>query len=377
MKALFLYNPLDLDAAIPGGVQICSRKFLKIIKLSSDELYYFGVNYSKSLLFRFLHKINFDLYQAYAVKRYREKLVSVLIEKNITHVFINKAELTRFSRLIKESNLPNKPKVIIMSHGNESGDLLGDLTNAPKGILKYAGIFKLGIVLYLESHFRKRYVDLVCTMSLEESAIERWLGMNKPFFIPQMIDRNVRIDRNPTAGIYGYVGTLDHVPNSTALNMLFSALIKAQLNIEIRIAGQPAEVGKMLAANYPFVSYLGPLSDDELQKEIQTWSFFINPVFNYSRGASMKLAKAIEWEIPVITTMAGRRGYYWNDNYTLQSEDNVVDFIEKIKLANGELHSYSTYSEQIKLIRDNSPDAEKLSSELKTALSIINKTPAN
>lgn len=369
MNALFLYNPSDLDAAIPGGVQICSRKFLEIIKLSSDELYYFEVNYSKSLLYRFLHKLNFDLYQAYEVKRYRNKLVSDLIEKNITHVFINKAELIRFSRLIKESNLPNKPKVIIMSHGNESGDLLGDLTNKSDGILKYAGILKLGIVLYLESFYRKGYVDLVCTMSAEESAIEKWLGINKPFLIPQIIDQNVRIDRKPIAGVYGYVGTLDHAPNITALNLLLSALIKVQMNIEIRIVGQPFEVGKMLASKYPFVRYLGSLTDDDLQKEIQNWSFFINPIFNYSRGASMKLAKAIEWEIPVITTLAGRRGYYWNDGYILQSEDNVMDFIEKIKLANSQAHGYSTYLAQIKTIRNDSPDANKMGSELSAALS--------
>ena len=85
-----------------------------------------------------------------------------------------------------------------MSHGNESGDLLAELTNKKpkfKGIYQFFGILKLGGVLFIESWYRKRYIDLVCTMTVEESAIEKWLGMNEPFIINRLIDQKSKIVR--------------------------------------------------------------------------------------------------------------------------------------------------------------------------------------
>ena len=63
MKGLFLYNPLDLNAKIAGGVQICSQEFLEIITSAVDELYFFKVEFSRSLSFRIRFKFNLDVYQ--------------------------------------------------------------------------------------------------------------------------------------------------------------------------------------------------------------------------------------------------------------------------------------------------------------------------
>jgi glycosyltransferase involved in cell wall biosynthesis len=71
--------------------------------------------------------------------------------------------------------------------------------------------------------------------------------------------------------------------------------------------------GALIKDNYPFVKYLGELSDNELEDEVSTWTIFINPVWWYSTGASTKLAKAISWGIPIITTTAGMRGYFWKE----------------------------------------------------------------
>ena len=37
--------------------------------------------------------------------------------------------------------------------------------------------------------------------------------------------------------------------------------------------------------------------------------YFLNPVFYYSKGVSTKLAKGMNWGLPVISTVAGNRGY--------------------------------------------------------------------
>ena len=57
IKGLFLYNPSDLHAKIPGGVQICSQDFLEILTAAVNELYHFKVTYSTSLTFKLLYKI--------------------------------------------------------------------------------------------------------------------------------------------------------------------------------------------------------------------------------------------------------------------------------------------------------------------------------
>ena len=61
------------------------------------------------------------------------------------------------------------------------------------------------------------------------------------------------------------------------------------------------------------MQYLGPLSNDLLEAEAGSWSCFLHPIFCYARGASTKLATALAWEIPVVTTSTGRRGYVWTD----------------------------------------------------------------
>jgi len=59
------------------------------------------------------------------------------------------------------------------------------------------------------------------------------------------------------------------------------------------------------------IEYLGPLSDADLEKEASTWNCFVNPLFCFARGCSTKLATALGWRIPTITTPAGCRGYTW------------------------------------------------------------------
>lgn len=370
--ALLLYNPSDLNSEINGGVQICSQEFLEIIKNTVDELHYFKVDNSRAIMFRLMHKVNFDLYQSYAIKKYKETLISTIVKQKINHVFINKAELIKFSKLIKDANLPEPPKVIIMSHGNESGDLLGDLsgkTTKFNGILKYLGVLKLGIVLYLESWYRKRYVDLVCTMSDEESAIEKWLGMNMTFFIPRLIHQSDNVIRMPKSGVFGYVGTLSHTPNFVALNDLFSEIAKCDTFPEIRIVGQPAEMGENFAKQYAFVKYLGALKDTNLIEEVKNWSFFINPIFNYSRGASMKLAKAIEWQVPVITTIAGRRGYIFNSEKLIETEDNPFAMAKAInKQLNITGADYDVLQKNIEEIKQCSLTAKELGENLRKYL---------
>jgi hypothetical protein len=85
----------------------------------------------------------------------------------------------------------------------------------------------------------------------------------------------------------------------------------APAGIRVRIVGGPDHIGHLLTSSFPIVDYLGPLSDEDLHREAGTWNCFVHPIFCYPRGCSTKLATAIGWQIPIVTTSSGQRGYSW------------------------------------------------------------------
>lgn len=310
MKALFITNPKDLTAAIPGGVQLCSAEFLQVIRLLSAEVVIFEVDVSRKPVYRFLRKAGLDSYRLYDFSTYKNELAAVIENHNIDVVFVNKAELIRVSALIKRC-FKDRVKVVVLSHGNESGDYLHQIakTNQPPSFFKlFFQKLRLGLNLYTESYYRRSFTDLVCCLSEEELAIEKWLGAKQAFFIPRIIYLQP-LPWKPKPGRVGFAGTLNHKPNRDAVVRICETLSDCNPDITLVLVGSPEKEGKALAAQYPFVSYLGALSDADLKLEAACWMYFLNPVFWYSRGASMKLGQALNWGLPVISTLAGTRGY--------------------------------------------------------------------
>jgi hypothetical protein len=82
----------------------------------------------------------------------------------------------------------------------------------------------------------------------------------------------------------------------------------------VRIVGGPEGAGAAIARQFgELIKYLGPLPNESMAEEASTWSCFVHPIFCWPRGCSTKLAVALGWEIPVITTVPGMRGYQWRE----------------------------------------------------------------
>ncbi|MFI5155826.1 MAG: hypothetical protein ACHQEM_06555, partial [Chitinophagales bacterium] len=117
---------------------------------------------------------------------------------------------------------------------------------------------------------------------------------------------------------------------------------------------------------YPFVQYLGELSDQQLENELSSWAFFLNPVWWYSTGSSTKLARAISWGLPIITSLAGMRGYEWN-----QGELLIVDSPEEMaRRLIEEAHSLDRinfWKDQTRLVASNGPDEHQLADRIRLA----------
>jgi hypothetical protein len=225
-------------------------------------------------------------------------------------VAVNQVALFPLGVLLKQ-RLGAEVTVIGLSHGSESGDGVHEVAGAPghRPVRRRLAEWRLGRMLAVESRLFAQGIDLLLVMSEADAAIARWQGAERTLVVPRTWRPHSLADNWPS-GVVGFLGSLHHAPNWDGLSAVLEAMAAAGVEgTEVRIIGNPPHLGERLARKHAFVRYLGPLRDSELAGAISQWSVFINPVFRHARGASTKLAMAIGWGIPIVSTHAGARGY--------------------------------------------------------------------
>jgi len=103
--------------------------------------------------------------------------------------------------------------------------------------------------------------------------------------------------------------------------------------------------------------------NEELARECESWSFFLNPVFYYSRGVSTKLAKALGMGLPVITTEIGNRGYQWEEG-DLPAVNTPQEMANKILELAFDIDEIQHYRKQVIQIVNSTPTYQELSNRL-------------
>lgn len=332
MRAWFVTSPGAIAAQLPGGVQLCSREFLEIVRAGFPETRILTIGHSRCLPDRLHQRLHTSPYRLFSVQEF-----SALAQKETDStgkpsvVFLNMCETTRLAKTIKAHD--PSIRVVLLSHGPQSGDDLYE-ASGPGGkrqgrVSGFWARWKLGADLCLESEYRRKYLDGVGVMSQEEQVLERWLGAPKTFVLPRLV-RPDPLAQRPVDSRAGYVGTLNHTPNLVALEQTLQARqTLGRPGGEVRIAGGPADIGRDLQARYRGVRYLGPLDAGELREEAKTWSLFLNPIYWLAKGASMKLAQALAWKIPFLSTRSGARGYVIPGLENWIVEDRPESFVER------------------------------------------------
>lgn len=314
-KVLFITNRLFVDETKPeGGVRLCTYDFIKLLKCRYNVVIY-PVDYNQSLLYKFKAKIGIDVYEEYDAGKYSNLLADEIRKANIKKVFINLSNTSAIAKVVKEEN--TDIKVILCSHGNESGDFLHQSVRFNKmmsPLPRFFSSWRLGRVLQKELDFRNRYVDLILSVSDVENNIEKWLGAKQTFMVPRVFSPDF-ILWNPKEGRIGFLSDLSHFPNYYGLLNLCNELktLNFEKKIEIRVVGKPSKNLDLLVKNFSFISPTGYLNEKELKQEAGTWMYYLNLVFYYSKGVSTKLAKGINWGLPVLSTEAGNRGYVFKN----------------------------------------------------------------
>ncbi|MDB5248362.1 MAG: hypothetical protein JWQ40_2756 [Segetibacter sp.] len=331
-KVLFVTNKLFVDESKPeGGVRLCTYDFINLLKCRYEVVIY-SLEFNRTLTYRIKAKIGLDVYEDYDLNKYATLLKDKIAKHSIQKVFINLSNATAISKVIKKHNGENV-KVILCSHGNESGDFLHQTVRFSQYMAplpRFFSAWRLGRVLQKEVEFRTRYLDMVLNVSPIEESIEKWLGVNETYMVPRVYAPDF-INWNPTEGKIGFLSDLSHYPNYNGLLQLCKALAAAKpsKSVQIRVVGKRGRNLDNLMSQYDFISPTGYLTDDELKVEAASWMYYLNLVFYYSKGVSTKLAKGMNWGLPVLSTEAGNRGYVFKNGgvVTCDSPSHMAEVI--------------------------------------------------
>lgn len=298
-----------------GGVQICTREYITTLKAGGFDLETIPFDLDSRFRTRILNKLFPGYYPRQLPPDLRDQLLSRSVQRSIHYVFFNFSvypSLTRWLRARFGTNV----KMVLLSHGLESTDycVAQQFQNGystmriPSGKARQLG----GKILH-ESKGRQGLDGVLCLSSFDAD-LERWLGTRHAMWVPRVILEQPLIPE-PVDRRVGCVGTLDHPPNRHGLLQLFNELARLEVqNLHFCIVGGPEKEGRVMAAQFKFVDYLGPLDDAKLRTEARTWCCFVHPLFVSAKGCSTKLAVALGWGLPIATTVAGVRGYCWEES---------------------------------------------------------------
>jgi glycosyltransferase involved in cell wall biosynthesis len=306
-----------------GGVQACTQEYIEVIKAAGVDLQFCPLEGDRRVSTRILRHLMSSSYirpaESFVVDR-----VSQLVAKNQSDfVLLNQVALAPLARHIRK-RIPSGCKIVVLSHGLESTDLLHLIRLRCRfplsGRIRPNPEFALGHAILYENTSRA-HIDLVCALSPFDVQLEKWIGSTRVDWLPRAI-KPAPLEWLPIGNYLGFVGTLDHAPNIEGLVEVLDRLSSRTRGKElrIRVVGGPISTGQWLAQRYRFVDYLGSLTDAQLRDEAKSWNGFLHPIFCYPRGCSTKLATAIAWAIPIITTTPGYRGYTWKSGGLLLAE---------------------------------------------------------
>lgn len=315
-----------------GGVQAATREYRQVIEAAGFDATVVTFEPDRRWSTRVGRRLFSSPYWRPAAPDLAARIVADATRINARAVFLNQCSLAVLARDLRTA-LPRACRVVLLSHGLESTDLPHTIAARRRLPVTATTRPSAGVVLW-HTHTVERtsrpYVDAVCALSADDAELERGLGARRVDWLPRLIEARA-LPWRPAEHRVGFVGTLDHAPNLEGLVDVLQAL-PASSTVRVRVVGAPPSIGSWLTARFPSVDYVGALDDDALAREAGSWHAFLHPLFYLSRGCSTKLATGLGWQLPVVTTTFGRRGYTWRDGGVIEAATPAafVDAIERL-----------------------------------------------
>lgn len=292
-----------------GGVQCCTAEYLNTLREAGFEVTIHDYQPDRRLATRLSRRLRPRPFSRIVPSSLVDDVARRVVSQKISWIAYNNTEACAIAKTMR-TRAPES-KHLFLSHGAEITDELNAIRLSPESTPSHRrSALWLGQSLLAQVEHRQAINASIC-ISAEDVAFERWLGASNVLFLPRQVKRNL-LNWRPQSGVIGTVATLDHAPNLHGLESFASCLNSSE--IQLRLVGGPERIGRDLQFKYPCIHYCGRLSDEALETEAATWMAFINPIFCQARGASTKVATALGWGIPVISTARGVRGYIWDEN---------------------------------------------------------------
>ncbi len=341
-----------------GGVQRCTHEYLRCLRgagISAVPLTYAVDRRPSTRLRRKLAPAPYrHLISPASVDQIRQAIAAA----SPTWVFFNQIEA---AQIVAELAMlrTGRTRFALLSHGVDSSDYLH--TARVLGIPARRAARWLGqqVVAEMEMH---RHFDIVFCLSETDRTFHQWLGATSVHLVPRVIE-NSPIDWKPAAGRVGTICTLNHAPNREGIVSFAAAAKKLTGTMKLRLIGRPESDGRALAEEYPNIEYLGGLSDEAFAEEARTWSAFINPIFCYARGCSTKLAVPLGWHLPIASTRAGARGYWWDEALV-----PLVDTPDELAMLAAQMASTVPDRTKVSTLAQRSPQLVQNAELFRTAL---------
>ena len=308
IPALFVTARGNLTAG-GGGVQIYTRESMEVLRAAGFALTVIPHGIDRRPWTRLRRKFFPRPYANLLPPGLAGEIAAAREATGSRFVFLT-VDLAPLAGALRERFSAADAQIVLLSLGLESVDYLHAVR--AHGPATSAAALKLGRQLFAETD-QRRHIDQVVCLAPFEAEIERWLGARRVHWLPRTVPDQT-LDWRPDPARLGGVCTVNHPPNEEGLRLFLPEFARlAPPGVRFRLVGGPEAEGRALAARYPVMDYLGPLDDEALAAEAATWSAFVHPLFCYARGCSTKLAVALGWRLPVVTTPAGARGYTWRE----------------------------------------------------------------
>jgi hypothetical protein len=308
-SAIFL-SPSHYLSLTGGGVQWCTQDYLETVKHAGFVSEVCTYSTDRSIRARLLRRLYPQPFRNEHSSQTIAQVIAHCQRVQARYLFLNNISALSIAPFVRHS-LP-ETKMVFLSHGVESTDHLNSLRLCPETLPSWKrGPKWIGRMLLEETRQRDNIDGVVC-ISEEDMVFEKWLGAQRTCFIPRSITLKP-LKWRPQENRVGTVSTLDHPPNLDGIRKL-AASLRNYPQVRFRIVGGPPAIGRQLQSSFEAIEYVGALTDENLQAEASTWCGFVNPIFCQARGASTKVATALGWGLPLLTTPTGTRGYVWSDH---------------------------------------------------------------
>jgi hypothetical protein len=296
----------------PGGQQLCTREFIETLQTAGISLESVSFDLANGWREKIGRRLDLRPYRWIIPRDLGARTLAAAERSGAEFIFLNTTDLAPLAIVLKASG--TRAQIVLLSHGLASVDTLHQLRTQNWRSdffgLTSIQVWHLGQLLIEECKHRMNLDAVLCLNEFEVS-IEKWLGAERILVVPRVV-RPALLDWKPVAGRTGFVGRLDHPPNLEGLVAVLGEIARRDIKgVEVRLVGSTEECGREIASRYPVATYVGALSDAELEREAATWTCTMNPILCYAMGASTKLAVLLGWGIPVVTTPQGQRGYEW------------------------------------------------------------------